>query len=187
MKMTIWGAVATAAMLASGAAMAENNIYLGGSVTQYDIHAPGINLGNGIKPRGVQFVFGGDVAKYAGVEARVGRSVSYGEIPRLSEDVDGAKIDNTFGLYGKAQYPLAGGMVKPYAIFGFSKYDYDTHIAGKYESVTDSDFSTGFGISILPTKHLQLSAEFLRVSDESQNGIGKIYADTISVAYVFGN
>lgn len=186
MKKLMWGTVAATALLASGTAIAENNVYLGGQVLQYDIDAQHINIGNGAKPQGVQLVFGGEVAKYAAVEARLGRSTRYDDFPQ-DEDIV-AKVDKEFGLYAKAQFPLANGMVKPYAIFGLSKYDVDYASGGEKETVTDADFSTGVGCSILPMKHVQLGVEFMRVSDDNGNKIGaKVFSTAASVAYVFGN
>lgn len=186
MKKLIWGTAATA-MLMSGAAMAENNIYLGGQVMQYDVDAPSVNIGNGAKPQGVQLVFGGEVAKYAALEVRVGRSTSYDEFALEEGDDTAVKIDTTFGLYAKAQYPLAGN-VKPYVIAGLSKYDADFSGGGEKESLTDSDVSVGFGCSVLPLKNLQVGVEFMRVSDDNTNDIGaKVFSTSASVAYVFGN
>lgn len=184
MKTLIWGTVAATAFVLSGTANAENYIYLGGQVLQYDIDLPHVNIGNGAKPHGVQMVFGGEVAKYAALEVRAGRSTKYDELPQ-DESVS-AKIDSTFGLYAKAQYPL--GNVKPYVIIGLSKYDVDTSTDGEKESLTDSDVSTGIGVSVLPIKNLQFGLEFMRVSDDNANKIGaKVFSSSAQVAYVFGN
>ncbi len=186
MKQLVWGTAATA-LLMSGVATAENNIYLGGQVLQYDIDAQHVNIGNGAKPQGVQLVFGGEVAKYAALELRVGRSTKYDEFAVEQGEDTSAKIDTTFGMYAKAQYPVAPN-VKPYVIAGLSKYDFDTSAGGEKESLTDSDISLGFGCSVLPMKNLQVGVEFMRVSDDNANKIGaKVFSTSASVAYIFGN
>lgn len=184
MKKLIWGTVAATTLIMSGTANAENYIYLGGQVLQYDIDAQHINIGNGAKPHGVQLVFGGEVAKYAAMEVRAGRSTKYDEFPQ--DETVSAKIDATFGLYAKAQLPL--GNVKPYVIAGLSKYDIDFSEDGEKDSLTDSDLSVGVGCSILPIKNVQVGLEFMRVSDDNANKIGaKVFSSSASVAYVFGN
>lgn len=185
MKKLMWGTIAATSLLLSGTALAENNIYMGMQVLQYDIDEAHVNIGNGAKPHGVQAVFGGEVAKYAAVEIRAGRSTKYDDFPE--DDSASAKIDATFGLYAKAQYPM-GNQVKPYVIVGMSKYDVDVSDEEGNYSLTDSDVSMGLGCSVLPLKNLQVGVEFMRVSDDNSNKIGaKVFNTSASVAYVFGN
>lgn len=185
MKKLIWGTLTATALLGPVAAWAEGNIYLGVHVSQYDIDPQYVSIGNGAKAHGLQAIFGGEVSKYAAVETRFGRSLNFDEVPE--NETEAAKLDSTFGLYAKAQYPI-GGMVKPYLIAGLSKYDLDTSDGTDKASETESDLSVGFGCSVLPLKNLQLGLEFMRVSADNNGSLGnKIFSTSASVAYVFDN
>ena len=86
-------------------------------------------------------------------------------------DVDlTVEADTIYGLYGRLGF-YATPSIYPYAIIGYSKFNYDVTLEDGSFSVSGSDsessISFGFGTDVTLSNSASISLEFLRLIDEN--------------------
>ena len=157
----------------SGMAAAHAQLYVGASVSRFDVSVDGLS---NTKPSAVTLKLGEQMSPNLAFEARLGKGLS-------SDSVNGLdlKVNTYYGIYGKGILPVTNDF-SAYGLLGYSR----GKVTVGPNSATDGGLSYGLGAEYMLTKNASVGLEWARLFRGSVGGADyRVNGLSLGVGYKF--